>query len=255
VPIGEPEGGFIDSVAVRLGEGWFTAGAGIFHSGRWVYGYHLSSNNSVTPHNPSTSSEESPDLARSGDQLGMLWTQIDPGTSDSYSIKLSIRDLDGIEVAAKTIAQASILPKRAVIAPRSPNGFGILWHESGALYFREVDSNGDVIAGCSGSSPLAKGFADFLPDQMVATKRGYLAVSGYNAFGTSPKVVKLQEILASTASEMCSWGSNFADIGTGTETDLAHIAGGTSGFAVVWDDKASSAGTVYARTFGPNLCD
>jgi hypothetical protein len=81
---------------------------------------------------------------------------------------------------------------------------------------------------------------------MVATKRGYLAVSGFN------KVVKAQEILSG-----CTFGSSFPNIGTGTETSEAHIAGGASGFAVVWDERSGTVNplSIKSRTFGPNLCD
>jgi hypothetical protein len=88
--------------------------------------------------------------------------------------------------------------------------------------------------------PAYEDFTDFEPDQMVATKRGYLGVTRYNG------VVKAQEVLTG-----CAYGTSFPNIGTSSAGNNAHahIAAGLNGFAMVWSDS------MYTRTFGTNLCD
>ena len=222
------------------GQGYFYTGWGNYATGQWVYGYGLSSADVPTSYLDIDSIGRYSNVAASGDRFGLVWNDGAYDGTGSQVLQVSIRNASTAQVASTTLGLAT-LTKKAAIAARAGGGFAVIWNEQTTIKYQEISATGATLCG-----PISRSFPDFLPDQMVPTKRGFLAVSGNN------HTVKLQEVLAG-----CTWGSNFPSIGTGTETNRAHISGGTGGFAVVWDRKHGSAvdDYIYARTFGPNLCD
>jgi hypothetical protein len=129
---------------------------------------------------------------------------------------------------------------RPVIAARKGGGFVILWSDGGTkIYLKEVNTNGSEVC-----ATVNKSFANFVPEQMVPTARGYLAVSG------AGKKVQAQEILPA-----CKWGGALPTIGTADVDTKPRIAAGTNGFAVIWEQDLDTEKNVYTRTFGPNFCD
>jgi hypothetical protein len=241
VVVGDEGIGNIDpSAAYMTGQGYFYAGWGNYLSGQWVYGYGLSSADIPSTYIDVDNVARYSNVAASGDRFGLVWNDgIYEGTG-SQVLQVSIRNASNAQVASTTLGAATLV-KKAAIAARTGGGFAVIWNESTTIKYQEISATGATLCG-----PISRSFSEFLPDQMVPTKRGFLAVSGYN------HTVKLQEVLAG-----CTWGSNFPNIGTGTETNRAHISGGTGGFAVVWDRKHGTVVDeyIYARTFGPNLCD
>jgi hypothetical protein len=181
-------------------------------------------------------------IALSGSIAGLAYHGVDSATND-MSIDFSTRDNGAAVVTQPIHLRTGVAAgSKPAIAARTGGGFAVMYNDGTSLFFEEVTTTGSVICG-----PLYKSFVDFEPDQMVPTKRGYLAVSGANG------AVKAQEVIAG-----CTWGATFTGIGTSTigtgyGSGLANIAAATNGFAIVWDDRAST--TVYGRTFGLDLCN
>jgi hypothetical protein len=232
------------------GGNWLYAAWGAYANGRWIYANTISSANAAGEDFAITNSSNQvsggyPNIAVSGSVFGVVWQGGSPGICDGSPCPkatwFSVRSGAGSASVEKKLKENSMSMGKIVIAPSAGDGFGVLYSEGTTLYFEEFGTDGT-----SKCARTSKVFADFNPDQMVATNRGYLAVSGFN------KVVKAQEILSG-----CTFGTSFASIGTGTETSEAHIAGGTSGFAVVWDERSGTLNplSIKSRTFGPNLCD
>ncbi len=241
VIVGNQGTGALDAGAAYMaGQGYFYVGWSVYASGQWGFGYGLSTTDVPTPYMALTNPGKYVDVAASGNRFGVVWNEGQSGATGTQTLKLSLRDGTGTETNVTTLGNTTS-EKKATIAARSGGGFAVMWNESTTIKYQEVSATGASLCG-----PISRTYTDFLPDQMVPTKRGFLAVSGNN------KVVKLQEVLSG-----CTWGGNFPNIGTGTETGIAHIAAGPNGFAVVWDEKHGSSVpmNIYSRTFGPNLCD
>jgi hypothetical protein len=241
VVVGNEGTSSVDPIAAYMtGQGYLYATWGNYATGQWVYGYGLSSADVPTNYLDLADVGRYTNVAASGDRFGVVWNEGVYDGTGSQILRVSIRNASSAQVASTTLG-ASTGVKKAAIAARAGGGFAVLWNESTTIKYQEISATGATLCG-----PISRTFVEFLPDQMVPTKRGVLAVSGYN------HTVKLQEVLAG-----CTWGSNFPNIGTGTETQRAHISGGAGGFAVVWDRKHGTVvdDYIYARTFGPNLCD
>ncbi len=247
VDVGQPSGGglYYDSFAIRLpNQTWLMTGWGAYHSANWAYHFIVTDNYVPSPYvtltTPLSSGGRTPSVAVSGDSVGLVWMAGDATSSPPHTLEFSLRDRTGVnETKHVQLRPDGVSARKAVIAPRASGGFGILWSESDGVYFQEYTSAGSTVC----SNPFYKTFANFEPDQMVATTRGYLAVSSYN------HVVQAQEVLVD-----CTYGTSFPNIATtSTNSDAPHarIAAGAKGFAMVWSDNTN----VYTRTFGPNLCN
>jgi Putative metal-binding motif len=239
VDVGQPTGGgsYVDYFAVRLPNNtWFLTGWSSFQ-GDWSWLFSVDDTYVPSAEISITAAGCFPNVAVSGNSVGLVWRIGNSQLNTTGTLELSLRDKTGMtETKHVQLRDTPAGARKPVIAARAGGGFGVMWNESSGVYFQEFSNTG-----ASQCGPTYKAFTDFEPNQMVATKRGYLAVSGYN------KVVKAQEVLSG-----CTYGTSFPNIGTsGTNDQHVHLAAGTNGFAVVWDDDTN----VYARTFGPNLCD
>ncbi|HEX2871457.1 MAG TPA: putative metal-binding motif-containing protein [Polyangiaceae bacterium] len=244
VDLGHPGGSGTDANAFSMpNKSFYLMAWGGFHSGNWGYGYTVDTANAASAYLTEVSSGRHPSGAVSGTTLGVVYHEGDLTSAPSnppQTVELSIRSGSNVETKHVQLRPTANGARKPVIAPRNGGGFAVMWSESLGISFQEFNTAGSSICG-----PTYIGFTDFEPDQMVQTKRGYLAVSGYN------KVVKGQEVLNG-----CTYGQQFTDMGSGTATSEAHIAAGTNGFAVVWsDDQYDTTKNAYARTFGVNLCD
>ena len=235
--VGQPGGGG-DEFAVRLpNKTWFMTGSGIYAQANWTYGFTVS--DALAPTDVTVApSGRYPNVAVSGNQVGLVWVAGDATSNPPHTLELSIRDSGGAtETKHVQLRPDSAAARKAVIAPRAAGGFAVMWSESNGVYFQEYTSVGAEVC----SAPQFKALTNFEPDQMVPTKRGYLAVSG------NGQVVQAQEVFAD-----CTYGFSFVNLGTsGDNNHRAHIAAGTNGFALVWDDNVN----VHSRTFGANICD
>lgn len=235
--VGDP-GGSGDEFAVRLPNNtWFMTGSGIYAQANWTYGFTVT--DAFTPTDVTVvSSGRYPNVAVSGNQVGLVYVAGDATSNPPHTLEFSIRDAAGAtETKHVALRPDSAAARKAVIAPRGAGGFAIMWSESNGVYFQEYTTLGDPVC----ASPQFKALTTFEPDQMVPTKRGYLAVSG------NGNVVQAQEVFTG-----CTYGFTFTNLGTsGDSNHRAHIAAGTNGFAIVWDDNVN----VHSRTLGPNICD
>lgn len=245
IAVGTPGVGSSDSSAAHVnGADWFYTASASSKGSIWTYGYALSAGGAPGPYISIAKPGTLANAAVSGGKIGLVWHAGAADGTAPQTIELSLRKADGMgtEESHPPALRTNVGVRKPVIAARKDGGFAVMWSEGTGIQFVEVSDKGAVTCG-----PISMTAANFEPDQMVPTKRGYLAVSGYNV------TVKAQEVLAG-----CSWGASFANVGSGgAATSHAHIAAGAEGFAVVWDDGDNAAVTqhVYARMFGPNLCD
>lgn len=239
--LGHPGGSGTDAnVTLMPSKSWYFMSWGAYAQAGWAYGYTVDTANAASDYLTEASSGRYPSSAVSGSSIGVVWHAGDMTGNAPQTLELGIRNSSNVETKHVQLRPTVNAGRKPIIAARNGGGFAVMWSEASGVYFQEFNA-----AGTSQCGPTYKAFTDFEPDQMVPTKRGYLAVSGYN------KVVKAQEVLNG-----CTYGSSFANIGTGTGTNEARIAAGSGGFAVVWSDDPYDTGkSVYARTFGPNLCD
>lgn len=175
------------------------------------------------------------DVAVSGTTYGVVWATGSGPNSIVYSPRSSTGAASATVPALATAAGLT----RPVIAARKGGGFVVLWTDGSKIYLKEVNTNGSEVC-----ATVSKTFANFVPEQMVPTSRGYLAVSG------AGKKVQAQEILPA-----CKWGGVLPTIGTADVDTKPRIAAGTNGFAVIWEQDVDYEKNVYTRTFGPNFCD
>lgn len=177
------------------------------------------------------------DIAVSGSTYGIVWQD---GTPDPR-IVLSLRGTDGSAQASQPPLFSQLAGNsNPVIAARKGGGFVILWAAANnKIVVREVNVDGSTVCG-----NVSKTVANFKPEQMVPTSRGYLAVSGYGS------TVQAQEILPN-----CTWGGTLPVIANTSADTFPRIAAGTNGFGVIWDDDPDVDGNIYSRTFGANFCD
>jgi Putative metal-binding motif len=237
VDVGQPGGGGQGFAARLANNTWFITSWGVYAQANWSYYYTVDDTYTPSAYTDVAAEGRWPNLALSGNNVGLVYHGGDATGAAPQTVELSIRDNTGnTETKHVQLRDTSASARKPAIAPRAGGGFAVMWSESTGVYFQEFSA-----AGASQCGPTYKAFTDFEPDQMVATKRGYLAVSAYN------QVVNAQEVLSG-----CTYGTSFTSIGTSnTSFRPARIAAGANGFAMVWDDDTN----VYARTFGPNLCD
>ena len=247
VSVGTPSSASASSVVYMPNQNWFYSAFGGGFGASWGYvlgfdgvntsmdGTSIPSTAALTPPGFSYSS-----VAVSGTTFGAVYHAAGGSGNDAGTLEFSARNSSWNETNHKQLRTSSPSNGTA-IAARAGGGFSVIWGDGTALLFEEISTSGATICG-----PIYKPLANFNPDQMVLTKRGYLAVTG------AAGVVKAQEIIAG-----CTWGTTFSNIGTGSETTRAHIAAGPNGFAVVWDERSGSAiaKNIYSRTFGPDLCN
>jgi hypothetical protein len=177
------------------------------------------------------------DIAVSGSSYGMVWQD---GTPDP-KIVLSLRGTDGSAAPSQPPLISQLAGNsNPVIAARKGGGFVIVWAAANnKIVVREVNVDGSAVCG-----NVSKTLANFKPEQMVPTSRGYLVVSGYGS------QVQAQEVLPN-----CTWGGTLPVIANTSADTFPRIAAGTSGFGIIWDDDPEADSSIYSRTFGPNFCD
>jgi hypothetical protein len=238
-------GGADPATVAHNGTNWFFATWSLYATGDWVYGYTVNSSYYPSDYlDLDINGGRWPSLATSGNQFAVVWHDGDygnSGTTPPQTVELSLRDSAGAQTKHVQVRDTAAGARKPVIAARAGGGYVVVWSESAGIYVQEFNT-----AGASLCAPAYQAFANFEPDQMVPSNKGYLVVSG------AKKVVKMQEVLPG-----CKFGQQFANIGTGLDdANVAHIAAASGGFAVVWDEnKYDNTKTIYARMFGPNLCD
>lgn len=122
------------------------------------------------------------------------------------------------------------------VTASGPNGFAIALTPATAGNLPQFYAFGPTGTALCGPVNLVD--KDFAPDALVATDKGYLVVSS--------GVLRAQEVLSN-----CTLGALFT-IDPGPVTDV-HIAGGASGYGVIWQDVNQSV--PKRRLFGPHFCD
>jgi hypothetical protein len=229
-------------MAVRMpSQPWFMVGHSSYGAYPFGYSWMVSNTNVVSTVAGISDPQTNLDIAVSGTTYGLVYQE---GTGDAATevraIKFSPRNTSGAETVSVAAFDSAVGLTKPVIAPRKGGGFVILWAGAGnKIYLREVK-----VDGSQQCATVSKTFTNFKPEQMVATSRGYLAVS------SAAKTIQGQEILPG-----CKWGGVLPTIGTSVGDAHARIAAGTAGFAVIWDDEPEYEKSIYTRTFGPNFCD
>lgn len=127
-----------------------------------------------------------------------------------------------------------VLPAYQPVIGAGPAGFAVAMERPGIRpLFTAFDGAGSVV--CD-AIPFAD--ASFVPSAVVGTETGYLVVSSGE--------IRLQHI-----ANDCKLGP-LMTLGATAEWGV-RAAGGSEGYAVVWQDTATS--TPMRRVFGPNFCD